>query len=62
MRKTSYILRVKLHIDCSKLFALSREHYVKKIVEWFIMQDCNSIDTPFVRGENLGKEISLKNP
>ena len=26
------------------------------------MQDCNPIDTPFARGENLSKEMSLKNP
>ena len=24
------------------------------------MQDCNPIDTPFVRGENLSKEMGLK--
>ena len=26
------------------------------------MQDCNPIDTPFERGENLSKEMSRKTP
>ncbi|KAL6329676.1 hypothetical protein AAG906_026413 [Vitis piasezkii] len=26
------------------------------------MQDCNPIDTPFARGENLSKEMSRKTP
>ncbi|KAL6347734.1 hypothetical protein AAG906_026263 [Vitis piasezkii] len=26
------------------------------------MQDCNPIDTPFARGENLSKEMGLKTP
>ena len=38
----------------------SQEHYMKKILERFNMQDCNPIDTPFARGENLSKEISPK--
>ena len=42
--------------------ALSQEHYIKKILERFNMQDCNPIDTPFARGENLRKEMGPKTP
>ena len=63
MGETSYILGVKIHMDCSnKLVALSQEHYIKKIFERFNMQDCNPIDTPFARGENLREEMSRKTP
>ena len=63
MGEASYILGVKIYIDRSnKLVALSQEHYIKKIFEWFNMQDCNPIDTPFARGENLSKEMSQKTP
>ena len=40
--------------------AFSQEHYIKKILERFNMQDCNPIDTPFARDENLSKEMGLK--
>ena len=61
MGETSYILRVKIHRDRSKrLVALSQEHYIKKILERFNMQDCNPIDTPFAQGENLSKEMGPK--
>ena len=63
MREASYILGVKIHRDRSNiLVALSQEHYIKKILEWFNMQGCNPIDTPFERGENLSKEMSRKTP
>ena len=42
--------------------AFSQEHYIKKILERFNMQDFNPIDTPFARGENLSKEMGLKTP
>ena len=61
--RTSYILGVKIHRDCShKLVTLLQEHYIKNILEWFNMQDCNPIDTPFARCENLRKEMGPKTP
>ena len=61
MEEAFYILGVKIHIDHShKLVAFSQEHYIKNILEWFNRQDCNPIDTPFARGENLSKEIGPK--
>ena len=63
MGEAFYILGVKIYSDCShKLVTLLQEHYIKNILEWFNMQDCNPIDTPFARGENLSKEMSLKTP
>ena len=59
--ETFYILGVKIHSDHShKLVTLLQEHYIKNILEWFNMQDCNPIYTPFARGENLGKEMGAK--
>ena len=59
--EVSYIFWVKIHRDHSiNLMTLSQEYYIKKILEWFNMQDYNPIDTPFVRSENLSKEIGLK--
>ena len=58
MGETSYI-----HSDRSnRPVVLSQEHYIKKILEWFNIQDWNPIDTPFARGENLSKEIGSKTP
>ena len=63
MGEAFYILGVKIHNDHShKLATLLQEHYIKNILEWFNMQDFNPIDTPFARGENLSKEMSLKTP
>ena len=39
-----------------------QEHSIKNILEWFNMQDCNPIGTPFARGENISKEITPKTP
>ena len=59
--EASYIIGVKIHRDHSnKLMALLQEHYIKKILEWFNMQNYNSIDTPFAKGENLSKEMGWK--
>ena len=42
-RETSYILGVKIHRDCSnKLVTLSQEHNIKKIFEWFNIQNCKN--------------------
>ena len=61
MGEAFYILEVKIHSDHShKLVTLLQEHYIKNILEWFNMQDCNPIYTPFARGENLGKEMGAK--
>ena len=39
-RQTSYILGVKIHSDCfNKLVTLSQEHNIKKIFEWFNIQN-----------------------
>ena len=63
MGEASYILGVKIPRDHStKLVALSQEHYIKKILKWFNMQDCNPIDSPFSRYENLSKEMGSKTP
>ena len=42
--------------------ALSQEHYIKNILEWFNVQDSSPIDTSFARGENLSKEMGPKTP
>ena len=61
--ETFYILGVKIHSDRShKQVTLLQEHYIKNILEWFNMQDCNPIDTPFAKGENLSKEMGPKTP
>ena len=58
-----YILGKKIHSDRShKQLTLLQEHYIKNILEWFNMKDCNPIDTPFARSENLSKEMSPKTP
>ena len=63
MGETSCTLGVKIHKDHScKIVALSQKHYIKNILEWFNMQYCNPIDTPFARSENLSKEMSPKTP
>ena len=61
MGKTFYILGIKIHRNRSnRLVVLSKEYYIKKILERFNLQDCNPIDTPFIRGENLSKEMGPK--
>ena len=61
MGEASYIFGLKINRDhFNKIMALSLEHYIKKILEWFNVQDCNPIDTPFARGENLSKEMGSK--
>ena len=63
MGETFYTLGVKIHSDRShKLVTLLQENYIKNILEWFNMQYCNPIDTPFARSENLSKEMSPKTP
>ena len=63
MGEASYILGVKIHSDRShKQVTLLQEHYIKNILEWFNMQDCNPIDTLFARSENLSKEMGPKTP
>ena len=63
MEEAFYIIGVKIHSDRShKLVTLLQQHYIKNILEWFNMQDCNPIDTLFARGENLNKEMGPKTP
>ncbi|MCR2848083.1 hypothetical protein KN825_16220, partial [Weizmannia coagulans] len=52
--EATYILGVKIYRDLSKsLVSLKQEHYIKKLLKRFNMQDCNPIDTPSIRGECL---------
>ena len=61
MGEAFYILGVKIHRDhYHKLVVISQEHYIKNILEWFNVQDCNPIDTPFAKNENLSKEMGPK--
>ena len=61
MEEAFYIIGVKIHSDRShKLVTFLQEHYIKNILEWFHMQDCNPIDTLFARGENLSNEMGPK--
>jgi Reverse transcriptase (RNA-dependent DNA polymerase) len=63
MSEASYILGVKIEIDRSKkILALSQEHYIRKVLEKFRMQDCKSIDTPIVKGEGLSLRMCPKTP
>jgi hypothetical protein len=63
MSEASYILGVKIEIDRSKkILALSQEHYIRKVLEKFCMQDCKSIDTPIVKGEGLSLRMCPKTP
>ena len=63
MGEAFYILGVKIHSDrYHKLVTFLQEHSIKNILEWFNMQDCNPIGTPFARGENISKEITPKTP
>ena len=63
MGEAFYILGVKIHSDrYHKLVTFLQEHSIKNILEWFNMQDCNPIDTPFARDENLCKEMGPKTP
>lgn len=39
-----------------------QEPHIKKILEWFNMQDYNSIDNPIVRDEGLNLKIYFKTP
>jgi hypothetical protein len=54
MGEATYILEVKIERDRSKkILALSQEHYIRKVLEKFRMQDCKSIDTSIAKGEGL---------
>jgi hypothetical protein len=46
MGETTYILGVKIERDHpKKILALSQEHYIRKVLENFYMQDYKFIDT-----------------
>jgi hypothetical protein len=63
MGEAAYILGVKIERDHSKkMLALSQEHYIRKVLEKFRMQDCKSIDTPIAKGESLSLRMCLKSP
>ena len=63
MGEANYMLEVKILRDRSKgLLGLSQETCIKKILKWFEMQNCKSIDTLIVKGESLSLEIALKTP
>jgi Reverse transcriptase (RNA-dependent DNA polymerase) len=63
MGEAAYILGVKIERDRSKkMLALSQEHYIRKILEKFRMQDCKSIDTPIAKDEGLSLRMCPKTP
>jgi Reverse transcriptase (RNA-dependent DNA polymerase) len=63
MGEATYILEVKIERDRSKkILALSQEHYIRKVLEKFRMQDCKSIDTPIAKGEGLSLRMRPKTP
>jgi hypothetical protein len=63
MGEVAYILGVKIKKDRSKkMLALSQEHYIRKELEKFRMQDCKSIDTPIEKDEDLSLRMCPKTP
>jgi Reverse transcriptase (RNA-dependent DNA polymerase) len=63
MDEASYILRVKIERDRSKkMLALSQEHYIRKVLEKFRMQECKYIDTHIAKGEGLSLRMCPKTP
>jgi hypothetical protein len=63
MGETTYILGVKIERDRSKkMFTLSQEHYIRKVLEKFRMQDCKSIDTLIEKDEGLSLRMYPKTP
>ena len=63
MSEANYVLGVKILRDCSKkLLGLSRETYIKKIIERFQMQNCKPIDIPIAKGENLSFKMAPTTP
>jgi hypothetical protein len=63
MSETTYILGVKIERDRSKkMLALSQEHYIRKVLEKFRMQDCKFIDTPIAKVEGLSLRMCPKTP
>ena len=61
MGEAAYILGVMISRDRSKkLVSLSQEHYIKKILERFRMQDCKPIDTLIEKGETLSRRLCPK--
>ena len=47
LRKMSYILGVKISMDClMRLLSLSQETYLRKILEWFNMDNSKLVNTP----------------
>ena len=63
MGEVNYVLGVKILRDRSKrLLGLSQKTYIKKILEWFQMQNCKPIDTHIAKGESLSLEMALKTP
>jgi Reverse transcriptase (RNA-dependent DNA polymerase) len=61
--EVTYIFRVKIERDHSKkMLALSQEHYIRKVLKKFCMQDCKSIDTPTAKGEGLSLRMCPKTP
>jgi Reverse transcriptase (RNA-dependent DNA polymerase) len=63
MSEATYILEVKIKRDHFKeMLALSQEHYIRKILTKFYMQDCKLIDTSIVKDESLSLKIYSKTP
>ena len=61
MGEADYILGVKIFKDQSKkLLGLSQQTYIKKILEYFQMNNCKPIDNSIVKGEKLCLEMCLR--
>ena len=58
MGNAVHILGVKISKDRSKrLFFLSQETYINKVLERFNMQNCKPIGNPIAKGETLSKRM-----
>jgi Reverse transcriptase (RNA-dependent DNA polymerase) len=51
MSEATYIFKVKIEKDHSKMLTLSQEHYIRKVFENFHMQDYKFIDTPIAKDD-----------
>jgi hypothetical protein len=61
MGEANFVLGVKILRDRSrKLLGLSQETYIRKVLEWFHMQDCKPIDTLVGKGDSLSSEMCPK--
>jgi hypothetical protein len=63
MGETTYTLGVKIERDRSKkMLALLQEHYIRKVLEKFHMQDCKFIDILIAKDGGLSLKMCPKTP